>query len=210
MKNYLLIIFTILSFNHIYSQSMTFEIYSIGTIIVDGKPIGSGFIMEKSNKVVTCEHVIRGQKKVYFRPQQRDSIYELSLISSDSEIDLAVLRSDKDITTKPLRGIKNFNIQPGQHLFYMGYNTQKSTPEIPVYQVDNAFVLATGITKIGNTLVKFIEFEGVGIPGYSGGPVFNDNGGVVAVMTQAWYRQGVKGGRKILINRAFEISSLVE
>jgi len=57
-------------------------------------------------------------------------------------------------------------------------------------------------------VIDFLEFEGQGRPGYSGGAVLNSRGEIVAVMREAWTKQGVKGGPPILINRAFSLELL--
>jgi hypothetical protein len=76
--------------------------------------------------------------------------------------------------------------------------------------MNHTMVEATGVLRGDNgTLFDFLEFEGHAIPGYSGGPVFDDKGELVAIMWQAWNWQGVKGGPKRLINRAFTIEPLL-
>ena len=57
-------------------------------------------------------------------------------------------------------------------------------------------------------VVDFLEFEGKGLPGFSGGPVFNQEGKVVAIMREAWTKRGVKGGPAVLLNRAFSVQIL--
>jgi hypothetical protein len=57
-------------------------------------------------------------------------------------------------------------------------------------------------------ILDFLEFQGEGIPGYSGGPVFNEKGELVAFMREAWFRQGVKGGPPSLFNPAFSLDFL--
>ena len=61
-----------------------------------------------------------------------------------------------------------------------------------------------------SAVVEFLEFEGVGRPGYSGGPVFDTSGNVIAIVGKAWTKQGVKGGPERLINRAFSLDILSE
>lgn len=204
------IVVTFSVINQINGQTMELEIFTLGTIIIDNKVNGSAFVLSRPDLVVTCAHVLKANKKHFYKPQNKDSLYQLNLIYVDVEKDLALLKSDKRIVDKPLIYESKFSIIPGQHLFYMGYNSNKSKDGIPIYQVDNAIVSSIGVTKIGNSIIDFIEFNGVGIPGYSGGPVFNDEGKVVALMREAWQKQGVKGGNVVLINRAFSIVPIIE
>jgi len=74
--------------------------------------------------------------------------------------------------------------------------------------MNDATVSATGVVLNNDFIVDFLEFVGRGIPGYLGGPVFNERGELVAVMREAWNRQGFKGGPTNLVNRAFSIEFL--
>jgi S1-C subfamily serine protease len=189
---------------------MNIEIFTVGTIVIDNKVNGSAFVLTNPNFVVTCAHVLTPNKTYFYKPQSVDSLYILKPIFVDIEKDLALLECEKNIVTRPLNPVREFDVKPGQHLFYMGFNKNVSKNGTPVFQVDNAQVSSIGITKIGSSLIDFIEFNGVGIPGYSGGPVFNDDGDVVGLMREAWQKQGVKGGEILLINRAFSIVPIID
>ena len=66
--------------------------------------------------------------------------------------------------------------------------------------------IAIGVALYEGVSVDFIEFEGEGIPGYSGGPILNNKGEVVALMREAWNKRGVKAGAaEVLVNRGFSI-----
>ena len=86
---------------------------------------------------------------------------------------------------------------------YIGWD--KSLSQL---QVHEAMISATGSSENDSVIVDFIEFEGQGLPGYSGGPVFNTDGKIIAIMREGWKKQGVKGGKVSLINRAFSIEIL--
>ncbi len=100
-------------------------------------------------------------------------------------------------------------IRPGDTIYYYGYD-QKFTDsvKIPAGMMNAGIVTATGSALNDGIIIDFLEFPGVGIPGYSGGPVFNDRGELVAMMREAWTRQGIKGGPPILMNRAFSLEFL--
>jgi hypothetical protein len=66
-------------------------------------------------------------------------------------------------------------------------------------------VEAIGAVESGDAAADFLEFVGQGKPGYSGGPVFDTNSNVVAVMREAWLQQSLRGGTARLMNRAFSL-----
>ena len=103
----------------------------------------------------------------------------------------------------------DFNFIPNQHLFYLGYNVKTSNVNHKNIQANNAIVSSIGKTFDKEIAIDFIEFVGVGLPGYSGGPVINDDGKVIGIMREAWLKQGIKGGEVQLINRAFSIFPIV-
>lgn len=208
-------ILTILAFLFItlsvYNQSITIDKYACGIIVLnDSVYVGSGFVMLKPNYVVTCAHVVDTVRQFYFRVPKKDTTFKLKLIKYDIENDLALLESDFTICNKPLVPDQNFTIQPGEHIFYLGYDTMKSNAQVTTIQANGANVEAIGRFLSGKVMVDYIEFVGVGIPGYSGGPVFNDKGQVIAIMREAWYRKGVKSKNEILLNRAFSIVPLLK
>ena len=198
--------FTIYFSNNCYSQSITIDNNSFGFIVIDDSVYnGTGFVLLNKRTVVTCAHVVDSTKKISFVAFKTDNPFILHLIKYDLDNDIAVLESQTDICKHPLLPDTTFNIVPQQHLFYLGYNILESNSFIKSLQVNNAFVNAVGKASSGKAVVDFIEFNGVGIPGYSGGPVFNDNGKVIAIMREAWLKQGIKGGQVELINRAFSV-----
>ena len=56
--------------------------------------------------------------------------------------------------------------------------------------------------------VDFIEFAGQAVPGYSGGPVLDRSGKVVAMIREGWQRTSLRGGSSERINRAFSTELL--
>ncbi|MDZ4808853.1 MAG: serine protease [Bacteroidota bacterium] len=203
--------FFLLNTNNCISQSITIDENSFGFIVLDDTMYnGTGFVLSSPTTVITCAHVIDSTKKISFVPYKTGTPFVLKLIWYDINNDIAVLQSQKNICRKPLLPDTAFLIQTRQHLFYIGYDVSKSKPNEKAFQVNNAVVSAFGKAQSGNTVVNFLEFNGVGIPGYSGGPVFNDEGKVVALMREAWFKQGIKGGQVQLINRAFSLKALFE
>jgi S1-C subfamily serine protease len=214
MKKYVFIILLLSSANT-KAQSITTDVRAI-SFMVYGNDIfaGTGFVLNTKRQVVTCAHVIDTSKNMFFVSGKLGKnplvYYKLRIIKLLPKYDLAVLESDEDLCRNPLIAADEFDFSPNQHLFYFGYNYMVSTDSTKALQVNNAFVSSVGKTFDGETKIDFIEFKGVGIPGYSGGPVLNDQGKVVGIMREAWLKQGIKGGQVELINRAFSIQPIIK
>jgi S1-C subfamily serine protease len=174
--------------------------------------LGSGFVMLKPNLIITAAHVIKNRKNISFlcADTARYIFKNLKVIKIDYGYDFAILQSDNEICPQPLVASQDFKITPGQHLFYMGYRSAISSKEFPKIQIDNLFVTSVGLTKSLNKIVQFIEFNGVGIPGYSGGPVFNDKNEVVGFMDEAFYKRGIWGDTATLVNRAYSVLPILK
>ena len=193
-----------------YSQRISIDKNSVGFILNDSIYSGTGFVLLKPNYVVTCAHVIDTLKSISFVSIYVAKPFKLRVLKYDLDNDLALLESEEAICIRPLLPALNFDIFPKQHLYYFGYDTSISDHQEKSIQVNGVYVSAIGKVQSGKAIVDFIEFPGVGIPGYSGGPVFNDNGQIVGIMREAWKKQGIKGGKIELINRAFSINPILK
>ena len=209
----LITIFFAKTFN-VFSQTKEFSFnisYSSVGFITDetGFIIGTGFVFEKPNQVITCAHVIQ-KNKIFFRPVKPEKTsYLLHLKTTYEAEDIAILISDDTICKEPLKYGTSDKISPGDQIVYIGYNQNESNDKSIVLKAHRAELSACGLVKNGGSIARFFEFQGEGIPGYSGGPVFDVNGGVIAIFRQAWTVKGLKrGAPETLINRAFSITPI--
>jgi len=179
---------------------------SIG-VITDastGQKIGSAFITDRNNDVVSCAHVVADRTNlVYDSADATNPVRRLKLKYILPRFDLAVLTAEKTVETKPLNLGDIRRIRPGDRIMYVGY-----VQGTRILNASAATVTATGAALNDGAIVEFLEFQGKGMPGYSGGPVFDLDCNVVAVMREAWTKRGVKGGDTLLINRAFSVGVL--
>jgi S1-C subfamily serine protease len=167
--------------------------------------IGSAFILnrERDGKrlVATCAHVVK-EGGIVFQTMNGNH-FRTSLVYRDNDRDLAIMTMD---TADKLGGLElgDFAKIPLDDpiKFYRWNSLRKS------YEADYASVLAIGTVAVGSETTEFLEFEGSGNPTYAGSPVFNDSGKVIAVMSEAWQRQGIKGEKTVQINRALSIETL--
>jgi S1-C subfamily serine protease len=178
----------------------------------NGQSIGSGFVFGPQNDVVTCWHVkyaaeniLHDTNLVFLSGMNR---YNLKFKYMLPKYDLAVFSPSPEIKTPPFKAGDFKKLRPGDTIFYSGYDESKSTPSCSMTVINSSQIAAVGCAMNDDVVVDFLEFQGVGMPGYSGGPVFNSDGEVVAIMREAWTKKGVRGGDSILINRAFSVEIL--
>ena len=96
-------------------------------------------------------------------------------------------------------------LKPGDTIFYAGWVAGTSD-----LMISASRIAAIGSVLNDQTTVDFLEFVGVGKPGYSGGPVFNSDGRVIAIMREAWTKRDLKGGDAVLVNRGFSTNKLTD
>jgi S1-C subfamily serine protease len=170
---------------------------------------GTAFFAGSRGRIITAAHVVPTGLFTFqgigknLKPEER--VVTIKLAYQLPEYDLAVfdvVQGCKDCVTckHPFEFGDGKKVRPGDKLFYLGW-----TPAQGTVQANIAEVQATGSAANGKTTIDFFEFNGVGLPGYSGGPVITTDGKVVGVMREAWMKQGVKGGVPLLMNRAFSI-----
>ena len=188
-------------------QSVTIGRGSVGIIFdSSGKQaLGTGFVAIDKKQVITCSHVVSIGSQWIYQPVGKEDgrVYKLQMKRLLPQYDLAVLSAEEEICDKPLLLGSFQELQPGDQVFYLGLKVEIGTVEANI-----AAVYAKGKAKEGEKIVEFVEFVGVGKPGFSGGPVFTTKGKVIAVMREAWLKRGLMGREEILMNRAFSSDPL--
>lgn len=195
------------------AQSINVDGPSIGFIVWDNVYQGTGFVLNDKRCVVTCAHVINIAKENFYVSGGLDNkkmIHrKLKLVKFLPEFDLALLESDEDLCNTPFVHEPSFDFTPNQHLFYLGYKVAQSDESIKAIEANQTQVSTFGKTFNQSTIIDFIDFKGVGVPGYSGGPIINNDNRVVAIMCQSRLVRGIKGGATEIYNRAYSILPLL-
>lgn len=216
MKNpklFLIIVFMFISYN-IIGQSSIYDIIlaktnAIGRILMvtdsakaGFNPIGTGFIGGSKKDVITCSHVVVADT-LYFQPIGKETIYRIRTKFKINCLDVAYMERTSG-ENKVFLDFGNFDkVQPGDSIYYIGYDKRNNK-----YGIWSAIVESKGLTYVNeNCSVDFIEYKGEAIPGYSGGPVFNEEGKIIAIVAEGWNTVGIRGDKKY-INRAFSINIL--
>lgn len=206
------IFFVLLKTNITMSQSQfTIDNSTLG-IIQDGqkKRLGTAFVCENPSWIISCAHVEKQHPGLKFYKSIKNEV-PLKLISIDEKQDIAIYESDTPITERFLKLDTTFQYKVGVEIVYAGFDVRSSTDSNSNIKINRALVQAAGLYKEENVETFFIEFIGEGIPGYSGGPVFNMKGEIIAIFAQSYFRKSLKIGYvDILINRAFSIKGIYD
>jgi S1-C subfamily serine protease len=177
------------------------------------RPIGSGFVFGPNRDVVTCAHVFvdalyHGETNLFFSAQSFKMPRALKFKYFLPRFDLVVFTMSPTVEGEPMVVGDFKKMRPGDKIYYYGLDARYGSEGNPAAKMNQGSISAIGSALNDGVIVDFLEFEGVGIPGYSGGPVFNEKGELVALMREAWTKKGIKGGEEIPINRAFSLEIL--
>jgi len=179
---------------------------SIGRIFLNQNGtglIGTAFVAGRTKSVYTCSHVAV-KDTLFFMYIGSHYIYRLKIKYNLPNFDVALLARTGGVQPNGLDFGDFSRINPGDVIEYMGWDVEANQ-----YVLWKSIVIGKGTSlSDGGASVDFIEFEGQAIPGYSGGPVFNSAGQVVAMVREAWEKKGIKGGQPKMINRVFSVELL--
>jgi len=159
-------------------------------------PIASGFTLGPQKDVVTCWHVLKGARDLYHDTNllfiSGQGVNNLKLKYALPGYDLAVFSADPPISGEPFHAGDFAKLNEGDTIIYMGYD-QKQSSAIET-STEIAYAWAGKKASMTNNGVKVdnVLFVGDAVPGWSGGPVFNTNLEVVAVITG-------RGGQNVIV-----------
>ncbi|NQU87436.1 MAG: trypsin-like peptidase domain-containing protein [Mariniphaga sp.] len=153
--------------------------YGIIGDLATNKFLGTGFVVTKSDLIITADHVVDNYTKIVYIPGGSSEKIPLEIIKRFPEYDLAVLRSSKKITDKPLKIAKYKKVKVKDPLMYVAYDLKRKE-----------FIKACSIIKIiGKAYYNFspfvfdcFTFPGQAKGGYSGSPVFNTKCEVIGII----------------------------
>ncbi|MEY9756079.1 S1-C subfamily serine protease [Bradyrhizobium yuanmingense] len=147
-----------------------------------GKPArarsGSGFVVSASGHVVTNHHVIDGCVGDVRGNLTGEAAMVLRVVSSDANNDLALLQAPSTTTFKDFARIRDRSIRSGDSVIAIGF------PYHGILTSD--FSVTTGIVSSLSGMrndSRFLQISAPVQPGNSGGPLFDNTGQVVGVVT---------------------------
>jgi len=144
---------------------------------------GTGFLLDDKGHVITNFHVIDGAKKITIKGINGDyaTTLEATVVSSDKVNDLALLKINSSLvkfTNPPYAIISSKATNQGEKVFALGY---------PIKDImGNEIKVTDGIinSKSGyKGSISQFQFSAPVQPGNSGGPLFNEAGEVIGIVT---------------------------
>lgn len=166
----IVIMFILLISFSVYAINFTpEEIYNSVVVVYTDTGVGSGFSV-KENIIITNAHVVGYKKKVTVNLYDGTSI-KGTVIKTDAEKDLALIEVNK--TLMPLSIISN-NLSIGQEVYAIG------TPKDMPYTMTKGIISALDRVLGQNS---YIQIDASVNSGNSGGPLVDDNGNVIGIIT---------------------------
>jgi len=139
----------------------------------EGIAAGTGFLVDSTGVVVTNLHVIEGATRVTIKLHSGEQYTQIRVASFDQDRDLAILR---------LPGFDLPTVSLG--------NSDAVKVGATVYAIGNPLGLEESVTKgivssirVAKSGTKIIQTDSAVSPGNSGGPLINESGDVVGVVT---------------------------
>jgi S1-C subfamily serine protease len=138
---------------------------------------GTGFVVSAAGHIVTNNHVIDGCSELKGNLTGEASMM-LRVVSSDANNDLALLQAPSTATFKDFARIRDRSFRSGDSVVAIGF------PYHGLLTSD--FTVTTGIvSSLSGMLIdtRFLQISAPVQPGNSGGPLFDNSGQIVGVVT---------------------------
>jgi hypothetical protein len=142
---------------------------------VHGTVTGTGFVVSAHGHIVTAYHVVSSCAKVMV--STRDGQVPARIRSTDRQNDLALLELDR-ATSNSLVLRENPRVRLGEGVLTIGYPLQgivTSSAQLTTGTV-------SGLAGLGDD-TRFLQFTAPVQPGNSGGPLLDESGNVIGVVT---------------------------
>lgn len=179
----------------------------ITTSTNQGIGAGTGMILSDDGLVLTNYHVIADSTTIRVLEPDSDEYYLAEMLGYDPVRDVALIKLE-DASGLPVVDIDDSGVSVGDTVFAIGNgNGQHYLTKLTgdVVATDKSIMVQDPSVPSGRTrLDNLIQLEADVVPGYSGGPLVNENRDVVGV-TSAASMFGKISGYAIPIDEAMEI-----
>jgi S1-C subfamily serine protease len=136
---------------------------------------GTAFFVASGGKLVTNHHVVSGAQKIEVLLNEQET-FEARLLHDDPINDLAIL--EVDAVRPPLRLRSEHGLGKGDEVFTLGF----PVPSLQGSESKATFGHVNALSGIAGD-ERYVQIDVPTQPGNSGGPLFNQRGEVVGVVT---------------------------
>ena len=165
-----------------FLKSVDDSVYMIQAQSPQGSFVGSGFSVA-SNLIATNRHVVEGATAQNIRVISKNKIFSVACVEVDPINDLAILKVNENLT--PFRlGEFNF-VAPGEQVLALGFPSPSSNVHGENIYISRGIVNSIRSINVSPERVIFIDAK-IG-RGMSGGPLINDLGEVIGIITLIRY-----------------------
>ncbi|MBI4977257.1 MAG: trypsin-like peptidase domain-containing protein [Spirochaetes bacterium] len=147
---------------------------------------GSGVIMSAKGGIVTAYHVVRGADVITVTTYDKKE-YEAVVTGFDEFCDIATLKVKSGMPVESFLSFESSeNIRPGHRVILAG------SPLGLAGSFTAGIVSAVNRVGVGNGAVNFIQFDAAANGGNSGGPLLDERGNVLGIITAKYrYSAGI-------------------
>jgi hypothetical protein len=144
-----------------------------------GAPQGTGFVISNDGYILTCDHVISGEKMATIWLD--GNRYEANVTGTDKEKDLCLLKvpSTANFPAQPVIIVGNKDYKMGQDVYTISYPLSNILGNEP--RLSKGLISSTKGMKDNP---DFLQISAEIQPGSSGGPLFDENGKVIGIVQQ--------------------------
>ena len=174
-----------------------------------GAVSGSGFVVSKDGYIMTNYHVIQTAVEEGYDVSVMfydGSTYTASIVGYEKDNDVAVLKIDADKELNPVTIGDSNETQVGDTVYAVGNPLGELT-----YTMTSGMVSALDreiSTEEDGTTINMFQIDAAINSGNSGGPVYNEKGEVIGIVTAKYQNTGVEGlGFAIPIADAVDIAN---
>lgn len=144
------------------------------------KRVGSGFLVSATGYGVTCRHVVEDASGLMALMHDGKE-FPVQVLASSNLYDLAILQVIMPMKSRFLSVREDDNLVPGGRVFAVG-----ASAGLQATVTDGVF---TAFRKIEENQPELIQFSAPVNPGNSGGPLVDESGRVVGVVSQKFLSQ---------------------
>ena len=157
---------------------------------------GSGVIVHPGGLVVTCAHVVKDAVELWVRPRD-GRLTTARIVFEDDRADVAVLKMEGASGTSPFLHFSTRMLAVGDHVEAVG-SAYGGPPVARFGKVTALSSTMEGIADFPPNIETDVQLS----PGYSGGPLVNDDGEIVGINMAISYRFGKFDGSSFAVPAA--------